>query len=207
MLQRPRFSPEIEKLELQFPPGKQLGGVIACDFSPEGNLFVIHQFDPPGVDVSHLNPDDYLPYVARFAPDGSFIDAWGGPDHIPRVDGVSQWPAGVEGLECDADGNVWVFGYTKGDDAVLKFSPTGELLLRIGQRERNGGDADTATLGCPTSCYHDTKAREVFVSDGYANHRVICVQFRYRRIYPHVGRLRQASRRMHTGGKLCQSGA
>ncbi len=173
MAPRPRFSSVIEQVELRCPPGKQLGGAIACDLTPEGNLVVLHQFNPPGVDVSHLNPDDYLPDVAVFSPDGTFIEAWGGPGYFPAIHGVDQWPAGREGIECDADGNIWIFGYTPGDDAVHKFSPHGELLLRLGQRLKTGGDADTTLLGCPTSCFHDTETREVFLTDGYANHRVI----------------------------------
>lgn len=173
MTPRPHFSPEIERVELKLPPGKQLGGVIAVAHSPEGDLIVLHQWNPPGIAVGDAKADDYLPDVARFGPDGSFKQAWGGPDHIPAVDGVPQWPAGREGIECDADGNIWIFGYSKGDDAVLKLSPSGKLLLRLGQRGRTGGDDDTQLLGGPTSCYHDVEAREVFISDGYGNHRVI----------------------------------
>lgn len=170
---RPRFSPDIESVELKLPAGKQLGGVIAVDFSPEGDLLVLHQWNPPGVDVSHLDAGAYLANVARFNAKGEFIEAWGGPDHVPAVDGVSQWPAGVEGLECDAEGNIWIFGYYAGDDNALKFSPKGELLMRLGQRGKLGSDKTVDVLGGPTSCYHDIEAREVFITDGYSNHRVI----------------------------------
>jgi DNA-binding beta-propeller fold protein YncE len=46
-------------------------------------------------------------------------------------------------------------------------------LLRIGQRGKAGNDDDTQFLDRPTSCYHNTETREVFVSDGYGNHRII----------------------------------
>ena len=50
----------------------------------------------------------------------------------------------------------------------------GELLMRIGQRGRRGDDDDTQFLGDGvTSCFHDIEAREVFVADGYSNHRII----------------------------------
>ena len=173
MTVRPRFSPVIEQVELSLPPGKQLGGLIGAAFSPEGDLYLLHQWNPPGTDFSHLNPDHYLPDVARFSPQGEFRYAWGGPHHIPAVDGVSQWPAGREGIECDDEGNVWIFGYSAGDDAVLKFSPSGELLLRIGQRGLPGTDSSTDLVKGPTGCYHDVAAREVFVADGYGNHRIV----------------------------------
>jgi DNA-binding beta-propeller fold protein YncE len=173
MSPRPRFATEIEKVALQLPQGKKLGGVVAADFAPDGDLFVLHQWNPPGVDIGDVTGEDFLPDVARFGPDGSFKGAWGGPDHIPSADGVSQWPAGREGIEIDGEGNVWIFGYSAGDDAVLKFDLEGNLLLRLGQRGKPGTDADTTLLHGPTSCYHDLEAREVFVTDGYGNHRVI----------------------------------
>jgi hypothetical protein len=174
MTVRPRFSPVIEPFELRgLPPGKKIGGVIAADYTPEGDLIVLHQPSPPGGKVPALDIDAYLPNVVRFTAEGDYVDAWGGPDHIPAIDGISQWPAGQEGIECDADGNIWVFGYYAGDDNALKFSPSGELLLRLGRRGGRGDDADTVQLGGPTSCWHDTANREVFISDGYSNHRVI----------------------------------
>jgi len=173
MTARPRFSPVLETPHLTLPPQKKLGGIIAAAYAPSGDLFVLHQFNPPGVDLGKVNAEDHLPDVVRFSRQGEFIEAWGGPHHIPSVDGVSQWPAGREGLECDAEGNLWVFGFYAGDHAVLKLSPSGKLLLRIGEREKPGNDDDTRFLNRPTSCYHDVAAREVFVSDGYGNHRVI----------------------------------
>ena len=166
---RPRFASTIEPLPLRLPPGKSLGPAIASARAPDGDLWILH--------YGRVSPDDatdYLPHVVRFDPDFQFVDAWGGSDHVPTVEGVSQWPAGPEGIECDAEGNLWVFGYQPGDSAVLKLSPSGQLLLRLGERGRPGNDDDTGLLGDgPTTCFHDVASREVFVSDGYGNHRVI----------------------------------
>jgi sugar lactone lactonase YvrE len=115
----------------------------------------------------------FLPHLVHLSPDGDYVDSWGGDDQVPAVDGVPQWPSGPDGLDCDDDGNLWVFGYRDGDSAVLKLSPDGELLLRIGERGRPGGDDDTQLLDRATSCYHDVERREVFIADGYGNHRVI----------------------------------
>jgi len=188
---RPRFSPQIEPVDLRLPPGRKLGGVIACAHAPDGSLLVLHQWNPPGADVSHLDGSAYLPDVARFSTEGDFLDAWGGADSVPRAEGIPQWPAGREGIECDAEGNVWIFGYSQGDDAVLKFDPSGRLLLRIGQRGRPGTDRDTQLLHGPTSCYRDTSAREVFITDGYGNHRVISFDSdtgEYRRMWGAYGK-------------------
>jgi DNA-binding beta-propeller fold protein YncE len=150
-----------------------MGGVLDIDFAPNGDLFVLTMVSPPGHPHPERDAKDWLPDVVHLTKDAKYVNAWGGPDHIPAVDGISQWPAGREGLECDDDGNIWIFGYYKDDDAVLKLSPKGELLLRIGQRGKLGNDDDTKLVGTPTSCYHNTKTREVFISDGYKNHRII----------------------------------
>jgi hypothetical protein len=173
MTARPRYAAQIEQVHFDLPAGKKLGGVIAVDFAPDGDLFVLHQWNPPGVDTGELRADEFLPDVARFGPDGAYKGGWGGPDHIPAADGEQQWPKGREGLEIDGEGNVWIFGYSSGDDAVLKFDLDGNLRMRIGQRGKPGTDASTDLLHGPTSCYHDLAAREVFVTDGYGNHRVI----------------------------------
>ena len=167
--QRPRFSPQVELLALQLPPGKSLGPAIAAARAANGDLFLLHH--------GAVVPDDttdYLPHVLHFSPGLELLAAWGGPNHVPACNGISQWPAGPEGLEIDAEGNIWIFGYITGDSAVLKFNQSGELLMRFGQRGRSGDDDDTQFLGDGvTSCLHDTATREVFFTDGYSNHRVI----------------------------------
>lgn len=145
-----------------------MGSVLAVVPATDGGLWILNQMT-----MQPRAGDAELPSVARFDRAGNLVTAWGGPDHIPTADGVCQWPDGLEGLEVDGDGNVWVFGYKPGDDAVLKFSPVGRLLLRIGQRGTPGNDDSRTHLGRPTSCYHNVATREVFISDGYANHRVI----------------------------------
>ncbi len=170
---RPRFARELVTPELDIPSGKMIGAVLAVARAANGDLFILHQPNAQGHDPDHDGLPCWLPPVVRFSADDRFIEAWGGPDHVPDADGVTQWPIGVEGLECDREGNLWIFGYRAGDNAILKFSPSGKLLLRIGQRGRTGGNDDTRFLDRPTSCYHDIETREVFVSDGYGNRRVI----------------------------------
>jgi hypothetical protein len=166
---RPRFSRAIEPLPFKLPAGKALGPAIAAKRAADGDLFILHHGAVMPGDTT-----DYMPHVVRFGPDYAVRDAWGGPDSVPAVDGIQQWPGGPEGLEIDDEGNVWIFGYQPKDSVVLKFSPSGELLRRFGQRGRPGGDDDTQFLGDGvTSCFHDVATREVFFSDGYSNHRVI----------------------------------
>jgi DNA-binding beta-propeller fold protein YncE len=166
---RPRFDPVFDVPTLKLPPGKALGSVLAVVPASDGGLWILNQ----ATVQASLSGSTWLPSVVRFDKQGNLVTAWGGPDHIPAINGVCQWPDGLEGLEVDGDGNLWVFGYKPGDDAVLKFKPTGELILRIGQRGVPGNDDSRTHLGRPTSAYHNIATREVFISDGYANHRVI----------------------------------
>ena len=163
---RPHFAREIEDVALRLPPGKKLGTVFEAIRAPSGDLLVLQRLSPP-------NPEAALPHVLRFSPDGELAEAWGGPDHLPRIEGVAQWPTGPEGLTLDADGNYWIFGFAEGDTAVMKFTPRGELLLRIGDYGRAAGNDDTFGFNRPTSGFVDPVAREVFISDGYGNSRVI----------------------------------
>ena len=59
------------------------------------------------------------------------------------------------------------------DAQILKFSPDGTFLLQIGRSGQTGGNHDTENLGQPADVSVDTEANEVFVADGYRNHRVI----------------------------------
>jgi DNA-binding beta-propeller fold protein YncE len=166
---RPRFNPVFDVPTLKVPPGKALGSVLAVAPAADRGLWILNQ----ATVQPNVRGSSWLPSVVRFDSEGNFATAWGGPEHIPPINGVCQWPDGLEGLEVDGDGNLWVFGYKPGDDAVLKFSPAGELLLQLGQRGMPGNDDSRTHLGRPTSAYHNTATREVFISDGYANHRVI----------------------------------
>lgn len=162
---RPRFVRDLGAEIMKLPGGRRIGSCLAAAYGPDRHLWLLHEphGDGPGT----------LPHVIEFDPSGVFVRAWGGPASVPRVDGVSQWPEGVEGIEVDDESNVWIFGYKTDDHAALKFSRDGRLLLRIGERGVPGGDASRTHLNRATTAYHDVAAREVFFSDGYGNHRVV----------------------------------
>lgn len=170
---RPRFAREALNPHFNLPVGKQIGSVLAVTLGPAGDIYILHQPDAQGLNPGVEKLPCWLPPLVHLNAAGEFVDAWGGHEHVAAVDGVSQWPNKLEGLDCDAEGNLWIVGFGIGDNVVLKFTPSGQLLLRIGQCGRTGDDDDTKYLNRPTSCFHDVDAREVFVADGYGNHRVI----------------------------------
>ncbi len=59
------------------------------------------------------------------------------------------------------------------DAHVLKFSSKGEFLLQIGKPGAPGGDDSTTALNRPAGVDVDAAGSEVFVADGYVNHRVV----------------------------------
>lgn len=162
---RPHFVLDSAAQPMRLPPGKTIGSALDAAYGPDGHLWVLQQAVPgvPGM----------LDHVVEFDADGNYVGDWGGPHSLPEAGGYSQWPDGMEGIEADDEGNIWVFGYKPDDYATLKLSRKGELLLRIGERGTLGDDASTTHLGRATTAWHDVAAREVFLSDGYDNHRVI----------------------------------
>jgi DNA-binding beta-propeller fold protein YncE len=170
----PRFSAEPSP-PLELPSGRRLGPVVGLAEAPDGHIWVLHITSNPAYLPPELreNPAILLPPVVEFDAQGAFVQAWGGPDHLPRLDGAPQWPRQEETISIDADGALWVFGADVAyDHAVQRFAPDGTLLLRIGHFGSVGSDESPDRLGCPTDAWHDAVRREVYITDGYVNHRV-----------------------------------
>ena len=170
----PRFAAD-DMPPVRLPPGRTLGAVTGVQVGADGHIWVLHiasnmEWGPPG---SLDDPAARLPAVVEFDADGNFLQAWGGPDHLPRIDGLPQWPKQEETIAIDGEGAIWVFGANVGyDHAVQRFTRDGRLLLRIGRFGETGGDQSPDLLGCPTDAWHDLARREVYITDGYVNHRV-----------------------------------
>ncbi len=107
------------------------------------------------------------PPVIVFDPEGNVVRAWGGAGE------GYDWPTNEHGIQIGPDGNIWLGGNGANDGMVLKFTPEGELLLQIGKSGPPAGSAAIDQLGGPANLAFDAKAREVYVADGYANHRII----------------------------------
>jgi DNA-binding beta-propeller fold protein YncE len=68
---------------------------------------------------------------------------------------------------------VWLAGNDPKDGQIFKFTKTGKHLLTIGAPNVVGDDADTKHLNRPAGTVVDPQTNELFVADGYGNHRVI----------------------------------
>ena len=115
------------------------------------------------------------PPVIEFDPQGNVVRAWGGPGK------GYDWPQSEHGVYVDYKGNVWIGGNATrpgkngepADGMVLKFSHTGKFLLQIGHAGPSKGSLDTTQLSGVSDVAVDPQTNEVFVADGYGNHRII----------------------------------
>jgi DNA-binding beta-propeller fold protein YncE len=137
------------------------------------------------------------PPVLEFDEEGNLIGHWGGPGN------GYDWPDSNHGITVDYKGNVWIGGNGRGpapgagrgrgpsedktaynetqvsgvqpfhDNMVLKFAQDGKFLMQIGKPERSKGSNDLENLRLPAKTFVDPKTNELYVADGYGNHRVI----------------------------------
>jgi len=171
--QVPMFEPD--PLWSQALPNKwvtgQVGG-LAVD--SHDNLWVFHRpaTIPDGEKAASLNPPQAeccipAPAVLEFDTNGKFVQAWGGPGQ------GYEWFTSEHGIYVDSKDNVWLSGNSEKDNQILKFTNKGKFLMQIGHFGKNRGSNDTENLGGPASLFVYPKTNELFVADGYFNHRVI----------------------------------
>jgi DNA-binding beta-propeller fold protein YncE len=165
-----------ENSPIKLPPGKTMGPVTGVAVSDDGHIWVLHfaVISHHGKPITPEEAANQLLPIIEFDADGNFLRDWGGPNHLPQIDGKPQWPRQEETIYIDAEQTIWLFGANKAyDHAVQRFTLDGKLLLRIGEFGAVGNDESKDRVGCPTDAYHDIARREVYITDGYVNHRVV----------------------------------
>jgi len=142
-----------------------LGAVAGVTVDASDHVWLVHR-------PSTLQPNETrsiwraAPPVLEFDRDGTLLSSWGGS-------GTGyEWPDLEHGISVDRD-SVWIGGGGEKDAEVLKFTRDGKFLQQIGHKGKNEGSNDTVNLGGPASITIDRAANELYVADGYVNHRVI----------------------------------
>ena len=155
------------------PEQWRLGDVSSVAIDAQGNAWLLHRPRTLPPEQAHMA----APAVIGFDPDGNFIDAWGG-------DGEGyEWPQREHGLHIDYQGHAWLGGNNCParnlpglqpvyDDQLLKFTLDGEFVMQIGRSHASRGNADTRNLHEPADAFVHPPTNEIFVADGYGNHRV-----------------------------------
>ena len=129
------------------------------------------------------------PPAIEFDPDGSVVNAWGDSSIVqtgPNAGKNAALPHGIHGCFVDYQDNVWIAG--NGDGVVQKYSHDGStLLLQIGTKfvcddgTATGGacgnvgleGSSKTLLNDPADVAVDPANGDVYIADGYGNHRVV----------------------------------
>jgi DNA-binding beta-propeller fold protein YncE len=143
-----------------------LGAVVGVAVDERQHVWVTHR-------PSTLQPNETrsvwraAPPVLEFDRDGALVSSWGGPGQ------GFEWPDLEHGIHVDASDHVWIAGGAEKDAQILKFTRQGKFVLQIGRHGQGTGSNDTKNLGAAAHMIVDQAANELFVADGYVNHRVI----------------------------------
>jgi sugar lactone lactonase YvrE len=147
----------------KLPDGRTWGSTAGVDIDPDGSSVWIAErcgaFAPP----SQFKPGE------PFACDGSKLDPVLKFDASGKL--VKSFGAGMfilpHGIHVDRDGNVWVTdgigGNGKGHQ-VIKFSPDGKVLMKLGKAGVAGSGPDE--FNAPSAVYVAPDG-DIFVADGH----------------------------------------
>jgi hypothetical protein len=164
-----------------------LGNVIGVAVDAQDHIWIVHRgaalermetyaaATPPASECCAPAPP-----VLEFDEAGNLIGHWGGPG------AGYDWPETNHGITVDYKGNVWIGGNGRGtpaaagapappfhDNMILKFTQEGKFLLQIGKPAASKGSNDVENVKGAAKLYVDPKTNELYVADGYGNHRVI----------------------------------
>ena len=155
------------------PSPWNFGQIVGVATGADGSILVLHRGRQP---------------IMVFAPDGSFVRAWGeglfshgkvlGIPPEQRTPGESGYTAvygaggchacGAHAIRVDPDGHVWVVDAP--GHVVYKLNETGAVLMQLGTPGVPGAGPDTFNL--PTDIGF-APTGDLYVSDGYGNARIV----------------------------------
>jgi hypothetical protein len=165
---------EVDKSWPKIPPQYKIGDASSFAVDAQDNIWLLHR-------PRTLKDPDFAmaaPPVMVFDQAGNFIKAWGG-------EGAGyEWPQREHGIHIDYKGFVWIGGNscpTNGlarlkpvaDDQLLKFTQDGKFVMQIGHSNQSKGNADTQNVHRAADTWVHAQSNELYVADGYGNHRVI----------------------------------
>ena len=164
---------EVDRAWPKVPPQWKLGDASSIAIDAKDNVWVLHR-------PRTLKPEQAAmaaPPVIVFDTAGNYIKAWGGAGN------GYEWPEREHGIHIDYKGFVWLGGNncpTNGlpglkpvaDDQLLKFTQDGKFVMQIGHSNQSKGNADTRNVHRAADVWVYPQTNELFVADGYGNHRV-----------------------------------
>lgn len=137
----------------QLPDGREWGSTAGVDIDPDGvHLWAIDRCGANSCADSDLDP------ILKIDPTGRVVQSFGA--------GLFLFP---HGIHVDREGNVWVTdarGAEGRGHVVIKFSPSGDVLLTLGQ-PGVAGDGSDHLLETPNDVVTDL-AGNIYVGDGHS---------------------------------------
>src|SRR5215471_10977545 len=195
---QPRELPifEVDAAWPKLPPQWKVGDVSHVNADSQGKVYLLHR-------PRTLKERDFAraaPPILVFDRDGNFLRGWGGagtgyewpqrehgiyidPKNFVWIGGNScPTPNGEQRLSfavpsrscgdsCGTNGLPPLAPVT--DDQLLKFTEDGKFVMQIGHSNQSKGNADTRNLHRPADVWVYPQTNELFVADGYGNHRII----------------------------------
>jgi hypothetical protein len=166
----PQF--EVDRQWPTVPPTIKIGDASSFAVDASDRIWLLHR-------PRTLKPEDAkaaAPPVVVFDQAGKVVKTWGG-------DAAGyEWPQREHGIHVDPKGFVWIGGnycpadaqakIQTSDDQLLKFTEDGKFVLQIGRSGKSTGNADQRNLHRPADQWVHPQTNELFVADGYGNHRI-----------------------------------
>src|SRR5579859_6054465 len=118
---------------LKLPPGMNFGEVAGVAVNSKGHVFVFTRSNSANGPAYGAAAAQLLEFGAK----GEFVREIG--------KGLYAW-AEAHSVRIDKDDNIWAID--KGSDMVIKFNPTGRVVMVFGRRAE-GADEDTKPWGHP----------------------------------------------------------
>jgi hypothetical protein len=109
------------------------------------------------------------PPIMHFDAEGNLLHAWGGPG---TETGNYRWPESNHGITVDGQGNVWIGGNGGADRHILKFTADGRFLAQYGTPGAEPSSVSQTNFNQVAHVQYVATGNEIFVADGYGNHRV-----------------------------------
>jgi hypothetical protein len=163
---------EVDRQWPSLPPAMKVGDASSFAVDSRDRIWLLHR-------PRTLKPEDAkaaAPPVVVFDQAGKVVKTWGG-----EAAGY-EWPQREHGIHVDHRGFVWIGGnycpadaqakIRTSDDQLLKFTEDGKFVLQIGKAGASAGNADQRNLHRPADQWVHPQTNELFVADGYGNHRI-----------------------------------
>ncbi len=154
----PNPNPEVILGWADLPDGRTWGSTAGIDIDPDGNIWAYDRCGANGLEGG-CDTSDVDPILKFDRETGEVLTSFGA--------GLFVTP---HGFHVDAEGNVWATDFqanpsgTKGHQAI-KFSPEGEILLRLGEAGVPG--TGPGQLNEPTDVITAANG-DIFVADGHS---------------------------------------